>query len=46
MSECNSTECNSVKNTNVTYYQQKKDVVLSKAKDYCKNNKDRLREQA
>ena len=46
MNECNFIECNSVKNTNVTYYQQKKDVVLSKAKDYCKNNKDRLREQA
>ena len=39
-------ECNSVENTNLTYYQKNKDVLLSKAKDYYKNNKDRLREQA
>ena len=39
-------ECNSVENTGLTYYQKNKDVVLSKAKDYCKNKKDRLREQA
>ena len=45
MSECNSVECNSIKNTDLTY-QKNKDVVLSKAKDYYKNNKDRLREQA
>ena len=36
----------SVRNTDLTFYQKKKDVVLSKAKDYYKNNKDRLREQA
>ena len=39
-------ECNSVENTGLTYYQKIKDVVLSKAKGYCKNKKDRLREQA
>ena len=38
-------ECSSVRNTDLTFYQKKKDVVLSKGKDY-KNNKDRLREQA
>ena len=31
-------------NTNSTYYQKSRDVVLSKEKDYYKNN--RLREQA
>ena len=39
-------ECNSVKNTNLTYYQKNKDVVLINTKDYYKNNKDRLMEQA
>ena len=34
------------KNTDLTYYQKNKNVVLSKAKYYYKNNKDRLREQA
>ena len=33
-------------NTDLTYYQKNRDVVLSKAKDCFKNNKDRLREQA
>ena len=33
-------------NTHLTYYQENKDVVLSKAKYYYKTNKDRLREQA
>ena len=33
-------------NTDLTSYQKNRDVVLSKAKDYYKNNKDRLREQA
>ena len=32
-------------NTDLTYYQKNEDVVLSKAKYYYKNNKDRLREQ-
>ena len=39
--ECNSIECNSIKNTNLTFYQKNKDAVLSKTKDYYKNNKDR-----
>ena len=34
------------KNTDLTCYRKSKDVVLSKAKDYYENNKDRLREQA
>ena len=29
--------------TYLTYYQRKKDVVLNKAKDYYKINKERLR---
>ena len=32
--------------TNLTYHQRNKDVVLNKAKDYCKNNKERLKKQA
>ena len=27
-------------NTDLSYYQKKRDVVLNKAKDYYKNNKD------
>ena len=34
------------KNTDLIYYQKNWDVVLSKAKDYYKNDKDRLRKQA
>ena len=33
-------------NTDLTYYQKNRDVVLNKAKDYNKNNKVRLREPA
>ena len=33
-------------NTDLTYYQKSRDVMLNRAKDYCKNNKERLREQA
>ena len=33
-------------NTDFTYYQKSRDVMLNRAKDYCKNNKERLREQA
>ena len=33
------------KNTDLTYYQKKREVVLNKAKDYYKNNNVRLREQ-
>ena len=43
MSKCNSIECNSIENSYLTYYQKNRDVVLSKAKDYYKNNKERLR---
>ena len=32
--------------TDLTYYQKNKDLILNKAKDYYKNNKERLREQA
>ena len=33
-------------NTNLTYYQQNRDVILNRAKDYYENKKGRLREQA
>ena len=33
-------------NTNLTYYQRNIDVVLSKAKDYYKNNNKRLKKHA
>ena len=46
MSECNSIECNSIENTNLTYYKKNRDVILNKAKDYYENDKERLREQA
>ena len=29
-----------------TYYQRNRDVMLNRAKDYCKNDKERLRENA
>ena len=32
-------------NTDLTYYQRNKDLILSKKKDYYKSNKERLREQ-
>ena len=34
------------KMNNTTYYQRSKEGVLNKAKDYCQNDKERLREQA
>ena len=43
MSKCNSIKWNSIENSYLTYYQKTRDVVLSKAKDYYKNNKERLR---
>ena len=46
MSECNSTECSSDWKYWFNLLQKSEDVVLSKAKDYYKNNKDKLREQA
>ena len=33
-------------NTNLTYYQKSRDVLLNRAKDYYENNKERLRVQA
>ena len=33
-------------NTNLTYYQINRDVILNRAKDYYENDKERLREQA
>ena len=33
-------------NTNLTYYQQNRDVILNRAKGYYENNKERLRLQA
>ena len=29
----------------LTYYQRNRDVILNRAKDYCENDKERLREQ-
>ena len=39
-------ECNSVEYVDLTYYQRNRDVMLNGAKDYYKNDKERLREQA
>ena len=33
-------------NTNLIYYQQNRDVILSRSKDYYENNKERLRTKA
>ena len=33
-------------NTNLTYYQKNRDVILHRAKDCYENDKERLREQA
>ena len=33
-------------NTNLSYYQKNRDVVLNRAKDYYENNKEILRVQA
>ena len=40
MSERNSVECNSVEKT---YYQENRDVILNRAKDYYKNDKESLK---
>ena len=32
-------------NTNLTYYQKNRDVMINRAKDYYKNDKERLKEQ-
>ena len=34
------------KNTNLTYYQRNRDVILNRAKHYYENDKERLRVQA
>ena len=39
-------ECNSIENTNLTYYQKNRDVMLNRGKNYHKNDKERLRERA
>ena len=31
---------------NTTYYQRNREIMLNRAKDYCENDKERLREQA
>ena len=46
MSEHNPTECNSIEYSYLTYYQKNGDVILNRAKDYCENDKERLRTQA
>ena len=33
-------------NPNLSYYQRNRDAILNKTKDYCENDKKRLREQA
>ena len=38
-------ECNSIENTDLTFYKKKHEVIPNWAKDYYKNNKERLREQ-
>ena len=32
--------------SNTTYYPKNRDVILNRAKDYCENDKERLREHA
>ena len=39
-------ECNSIEYVDLTYYQRSRDVMLNRTKDYYKNDKERLREQA
>ena len=33
-------------NTDLTYYQRNRDLLLNKKKDYYENNKEKLKEQA
>ena len=35
-------ECNSVESANLTYYQKNRVLILNRAKDYYKNDKERL----
>ena len=39
-------ECNSIKCTDLTYYQKAREVILNRAKNYYEKDKKRLREQA
>ena len=39
-------ECNSIENTNLSYCQKNRDMILNRSKDYYENNKERLRKQA
>ena len=39
-------ECNSIDNTILIYYQKNRDVILNRAKYYYENDKERLRKQA
>ena len=32
--------------SNLTYYKKTKELILNRAKDYCENNTERLRDQA
>ena len=41
MSKCNYVEWNSIE---TTYYQRNRDAILKQAKDYYKNDKERLRD--
>ena len=34
-----------IESADLTYYQRNRDVILNRAKDYYKNNKERLRRQ-
>ena len=38
-------ECNFIENTDLTYYQRNRDLVLNRAKDYYENDKERLKRQ-
>ena len=40
MSECNSTEHNSIEET---YYQRNREIILNRAKNYYENGKKRLK---
>ena len=35
-------ECNCIESADLTYYQKNRDVILNTAKDYYKNDKERL----
>ena len=39
-------ECHSGDSAYLAYYQRNQDVILNRTKDYCENDKKRLREQA